>query len=112
MPKLSIVAMGTSLTARGGWLDAVQGRLAERLDREVSTAAWARSGANSLWGLSVAPRAAAGTPDVALIEFSINDASLVRGMPIEASTRNLKGIVEAFRSARADARIFLMAMNL
>jgi len=39
MPELAVGAMGASLTASGGWLDALQVRLADRLGYEAAICA-------------------------------------------------------------------------
>jgi lysophospholipase L1-like esterase len=50
-------------------------------------------------------------PDVAIIEFAINDAALHRRVSLAESGANLTAIVRCLRSADPDMRLYLMTMS-
>lgn len=106
---IDILALGTSLTARGGWAEPLETALqATRPGSRVSVLA--RPGANSGWGQAalgrrVAPRA----PQVVLVEFAVNDASLVRGMSLGRSAATHRRILNQVRSAGAIPVLMTMA---
>jgi lysophospholipase L1-like esterase len=108
---LVIAALGTSLTARGAWLEALPAALEPLIRRRVSVLSFSRVGANSRWGLTVAGDAARACPDVALVEFAINDAAWHRGVSLEESAANLRAIVRRLRATVASNQTYLMTMN-
>jgi lysophospholipase L1-like esterase len=108
---IRVVAFGTSLTARGGWQQALETQLARCLRMKVDVVTLARSGAGSDWGVQSVASVVEADPDVVLIEFSANDAALHRGVGFDKSRDNIRAIVGTIRERRPDARIFLMAMN-
>ena len=51
------------------------------------------------------------SPDVVLIEFSINDAVWLKGVSLQRSRENATKIVHAIKEARPNTRLFLMTIN-
>lgn len=102
-----IVAFGTSLTARGDWQGELASQMAECAEVELVTIA--QSGANSDWAVANLPKVRAAEPAVVLIEFSVNDASLLHGLSHERSRANTETILDAI--AAGGARAVLMTMN-
>ena len=82
-----VLLLGTSLTAGGHWNDALQQALSACRPGGVVVERLARPGANSAWGQeALAQRLQTGpAPDLLVVEFSINDASLWRGMTLGKS---------------------------
>lgn len=108
---LVIAALGTSLTARGAWVEALPGALEPLVRRPVSILNFAQVGATSRWGLTVVDGAARARPDIAIIEFAINDAALHRRVSLSESLANVTEIIRRLRTARADIQIELMTMS-
>lgn len=102
-----VVAFGTSLTAAEQWQNEVAARLADCA--EVSIATIAQAGANSDWAVTALPQVVAARPEIVLVEFSANDASLLHGVAAETSRANTAAIIEAVEAA--GARPVLMTMN-
>src|ERR1700741_4927741 len=106
-PPLRLAALGTSLTARGGWLEPLRRRLEAQLGRPVQALDFAKSGASSRWGMRILARACAERPDIALIEFAANDAALHRGVSLARSIANAAAMIDALRAANPAAAIYL-----
>jgi lysophospholipase L1-like esterase len=110
-PGFRVVTFGTSLTARGGWQDALAASLEKCIGREVTVEKVAESGAASDWAVTEIDRVIALQPDVILVEFSTNDAALNRLFTIGSSLRNMEVIFSAFQQRLPEARVISMAMN-
>ena len=108
---VSVVALGTSLTETGGWLEPLGTVMAERWGRPVMVLNFGKSGANSSWGVGQIERIIATCPDVVLIEFSVNDASWFKGVSLRQSRRNTEEIVARLLGALPLTAIYLMTMN-
>ena len=108
---MKVIALGTSLTHSGGWLKPLEQQLTECLDQSVNVLDFGRDGATSEWGVAILPDVVQAEPDVVLIEFSVNDAALFKGISLRKSQENVRKIVLAVRKARPLSRIFLMTMN-
>lgn len=108
---LKIATFGTSLTAKGGWQDALRVALETCTGGPVVVETIAKSGASSRWALTVVADVLALKPDIVLVEFSANDAALDRLLPLAWSEANIRKIVRQLRSGAPNARIALMAMN-
>jgi lysophospholipase L1-like esterase len=108
---LVIAALGTSLTARGAWLEGLPDALEPRVRRRVRTLQFARVGATSRWALTVVDDAAGVRPDIAIIEFATNDAALHRRVSLAESGANLTAIIRRLRSANENIRLYLMTMS-
>ena len=108
-----VLLVGTSLTSRGDWPGLLQDRLSACAGRRVRVERLALAGASSNWGRKAlearladrtAPR-----PGLVVIEFSINDASLLRGVPLFQSRRNHLDMLQLVRASGASA--FLATRN-
>jgi acyl-CoA thioesterase I len=110
MGRFQVVALGTSLTAIGGWHKTLETELARAFAGEVSVDIVAKNGANSQWGISALPSVIALAPDIVLMEFASNDAALHRGMHLGKSCNNIRTIVRAL-DASGCRKIILMAMS-
>jgi acyl-CoA thioesterase I len=108
---LNVAALGTSLTARGAWVEALPAALEARIGRPVRVGNFGVSGATSRDGLRLIDRVIAMQPDMVTIEFAINDAALHRRVSLEESTANLAAIIHRLRMGAAHARLYLMTMN-
>ena len=96
-----VLILGTSLTAKGRWTDVLAARLSLCHLAGVTVERLAKSGANSVWGEgALRQRFASGqVPDALVIEFSINDSSLWRGMPLSASYDRHKSMLALAQQA-------------
>jgi lysophospholipase L1-like esterase len=111
MPALRVVSFGTSLSAGGGWQVDLCARLQRELARDVAVMIHAKPGASSAWGVQTVANVAALNPDLVLLEFAINDASLLRGVSLGQSQANLVQMVTALQSNAPRRQIMLMTMN-
>lgn len=109
--ELKIAAMGTSLTARGGWQAPLQKDMSECLGIPVTVTNQARSGETSRWGLQNIGAILADRPDIVLMEFAANDAALNRFISLSRSVANMRAIVRAVRGQNSRAIIVIQAMN-
>jgi acyl-CoA thioesterase-1 len=105
---IRVVAFGTSLTARQEW----QAEVVTRLDDScaaIEIITVAKGGMNSDWAVDMLPQVVAERPALVLIEFAVNDASLLHGLSSQQSRTNTETIVDTL--ANAGARPLLMTMN-
>jgi len=109
--ELKIVSFGTSLTDIGGWQPALQKQLSFCLKREVKVTKVAMSGATSYWAKAHLDSVVAEKPDIVLIEFYANDATLHRFVSVAASRKNMAYILDELQKRLPGARIITMAMN-
>lgn len=108
---LRIVALGTSLTARAGWPDALEKRLKACDPAGATVVQHARPNAGSDWGLGEVGAVAALAPDLVIIEFAMNDADLKDGLwPWQSRATHL-ALIARLRAARPDAAVLLLATN-
>jgi len=100
-----VMFLGTSLTHGDPWPQAAAEALARCRPGGVVAQVVARPGASSAWGveaLGAALDAAPGSPpDVVVVEFSANDASLAWGASLERSRAVHRRIVAMVRSVGA-----------
>jgi acyl-CoA thioesterase I len=108
---LRLVTFGTSLTASGGWQGALATELERCLGRDVDVINLGKSGMASDWGAQSVGLVIAAKPDIVLIEFSSNDASLRRLVGLKKSQDNIRTIVRSLRNNDPNTRIYLMAMS-
>lgn len=105
-----VLLLGTSLTA-GAWTADLERGLSLCRRARVVVERLAKPGANSAWGeAALRARLAAGpAPDVVVVEFSINDSSLWRGMTLAASRARHE---ELLRTAdQAGVTVWLATMS-
>jgi lysophospholipase L1-like esterase len=105
-----IAAVGTSLTSQAAWLHALERELA-RCCGHVVVLDFGRSAATCEWGVSTIHAVIDSKPNIVLIEFSINDAVLYKGVSLHRSRRNTVYMVKTIQDARPQTAIFLMTMN-
>lgn len=106
-----IAALGTSLTARGAWLERLPAALEPLVRRPVRALNFARVGATSRWALAVVDDVAQVRPDIAIIEFAVNDAALHRHVSLAESAANVTEIIRRLRTANRAIRLHLMTMS-
>lgn len=106
-----VVVMGTSLTSRGTWPDALQASLTSCLGRDVTVTRNALGRETSRWGLGQVEALQAASPDLLVIEFTINDADLRRNVSLAESAANHRALIEAARAANPNVRIVLLTLN-
>lgn len=104
-----VAVLGTSLSARATWPDEVGARLAACLGREVEVARVAKPGATSDWGVEQIGAVGALRPDVAIVEFAINDGDLLDGLSLSRSAANHEALVGALQGQ--GARVLLLTTN-
>jgi lysophospholipase L1-like esterase len=106
-----VLLVGTSLTAQTGWSDHLHSQLSSCRPAGVTVERLAKPGANSRWGLAaLTERLATGpAPDLMVIEFSINDASLWRGMTIGKSRERHMAMLDL--AAKAGIVTWLATMS-
>lgn len=100
---LLVLASGTSLTARGDWTALLAAGLSACRGAPVRIEKLARPGATSRWGEgALLARLASGpSPDLVLIEFSINDSVFARLVSLAESRRRITTMVEAVQAKGA-----------
>jgi hypothetical protein len=110
---LRIVAFGTSLTARGPWPDHLAARLAACLEHPVELIRIARAGANVSWAAHPdrIAEVAAGTPDIVLLEFAINDADLRDGLSRGEADALTRGLLDDLAGAVPGAALVELTMS-
>ncbi|GGB06716.1 SGNH/GDSL hydrolase family protein [Allosediminivita pacifica] len=108
---LSLAVLGTSLSHGESWPELLAERLSTCLDHQVTVDVIARPGAASDWGLTQAGTLADLSPDIALVEFAINDADILDGLSLRAAYRNDAEIISRIRDQSPDTRIFLMTTS-
>ena len=110
---LRILILGTSLTSRGSWPEEVEARLGACAAAPVVVTRLARAGATSSWGLRALNdyfnHVGSKKPDVLIVEFSGNDASLYHGFPLYVSQKNHLNILDLARNKGVD--VFLATMS-
>jgi lysophospholipase L1-like esterase len=108
---LHILLVGTSLTAGGDWPDALGDRLNACRTSRVTIERLALPGATGDWGAAaLAERLnSSPLPQLVLVEFTINDARLFRGLSMRTSRRLTERMVAAI--ARAGATPLLLTMS-
>ena len=109
---LSLVFAGTSLTNRGSWPEALARELSACRTGPISVQRLAKPGANSDWGKDQVLSYLSGNtrkPDLLFVEFSINDASFVRGIPLAKSAANTREIVDAAKNANVPVILLTMS---
>lgn len=108
---IGIVTLGTSLTLRATWPEALAAALQRCAGRPVTLHRHASAGANSGWGRDQAAAVAGRAPDLVTIEFAINDADLVDGVGRSTAMANLEAIVARLRATDPEVRIVLLTTN-
>lgn len=109
---LRIVALGTSLSARPQiWPDVLEQTLRACREEQVEVLRIAGPGQNVEWGRAQVPAVIAARPDLVLVEFAINDASLQRGMTLAQAGRQHRALIAELQQGLPEAQIVLLTMN-
>lgn len=108
---LTILVMGTSLSAGTAWPDRAARLLTRCLGRTVGIVRLAEPGADIRWGLARLDAAVAAAPDIVLIEFATNDADILDGPGAATSARLTAELTDRLAAALPGARLVLMTMN-
>ena len=108
---LRLTLIGTSLTARPGWPEALKAPLERCLGTEVLITRITRAGANSRWGLNQAAKILETRPDLVTLEFSGNDADLHGGVSLRESRENHRQLIHELRASRPGLPVLLMVMS-
>lgn len=109
---LRVVTFGTSLTAPPQiWPEVLADALVACRAAQVDLVRVAGPGQNSGWGLAHLPDVIAARPDLVLVEFAINDASLQRGMRLAQAAETHRAMIAGLQEALPEVQIVLMTMN-
>ncbi|MCA8869077.1 MAG: hypothetical protein KDA67_10535 [Rhodobacteraceae bacterium] len=108
-----VLVLGTSLSSRGTWIEALEGELGACPSRKITVGRLARPGGASSWGAAALAAYYADPsqpkPDVVVVEFSGNDASPYNGFPLFVSKRHHQRIIDLAQSH--GAAVFLATMS-
>lgn len=107
-----ILFLGTSLTEGQSWPDALVGQL-ESCGVSASSQRVSGNGKTSSWAvqtLKVAKTSGLRTPDLALIEFSVNDADFRHFLSPTQSAENIKQLSAILQETNPKVQIVLLGM--
>ncbi|SPH24272.1 Arylesterase [Defluviimonas aquaemixtae] len=105
----SVLLVGASLISRGGWVEELERQL-RACNPDASVMRLAKAGANSAWGLSsLREHFRQARPDIVVVAFAGNDASLWRGFPVFVSRSYHSKIIAL--SQHHGAQVILATMN-
>lgn len=108
---LRLAVMGTSLSARYRWPQALAAKLSSCLPQPVVLSVFAEPGMGSAWGATVVEEVARFAPDLVLIEFLANDSDLRQMRSVSGSRATHRGLIQALRAGGSNPAIALMTMN-
>lgn len=108
--RLHITVLGTSLSHREPWTDALSEALNACLGPTEITVI-ARPGAGVLWGQGQVAAVAGSAPDLVLVEFAINDADLRDGLARAEADAQMRALLEALAEAAPEAGLVEMTMS-
>lgn len=108
---LRVAVMGTSLTARYQWPDALAAALSRCMPQPVQLRRFAEAGRGSAWGEQAAAAVRQFAPDVVLAEFLANDADILSLRTVSASRESHRRIVAELRSRGAQPVIVLVTTS-
>jgi len=106
-----ITVLGTSLSHRETWPDALSALLEVCLGEAVNIEVIAQPGANVVWGREQAERVVDTLPDLVLIEFATNDADILDGVSLRKSRQLHSDLIEAMREGEPEPAVILLTMN-
>ncbi len=108
---VTILALGTSLTANFGWPAKLGQVLSQCLARQVEIEVRAVAGANSEQAERQFNSRRIPKPDIVLVEFASNDANFLNGVTLSQSRRNHNALVARIHADAEHSKIVLMTMN-
>lgn len=106
----TLVAMGTSLTAGGAWVEQVRVELDKRFPGLVKMLNYGASGRNGGTGLGSVGSVVGVKADAVFIEYSINDAKDAQ-MSTDAARDTFERTIDGIRKGLPECEIFPMTMN-
>jgi acyl-CoA thioesterase I len=109
--EVTLLALGTSLTANYQWPHELARQLSQCLARKVDIEILAVAGANSNQAAKQFSSRRNRRPDIVLVEFASNDADLLDGIGLDKSRSNLKALLGRIREDVPGAQVVLMTMN-
>lgn len=109
--EVTLLALGTSLTANYQWPHELSMQLSQCLARKVDIEILAVGGANSNQAAKQFNSRRNRKPDIVLVEFAINDADLLVGIGLDKSRSNHKVLLGRIRKEVPSAQVVLMTMN-
>lgn len=109
LPARTVVILGTSLTARGSWVADLQAELSTCAP-DLTIEPLASPGASSRWGRgALIQLLRSRTPDLLIVEFSGNDASVKNGFPLSLSSHYHRQIIR--RAQERGMTVILATMS-
>lgn len=109
--EVTLLALGTSLTANYQWPHELAKQLSRCLARKVDIEILAVAGANSSQAAKQFGSRRNLRPDIILMEFASNDADFMDGLGLEKSRSNHKALLGRIREESPRAQVVLMTMN-
>jgi len=106
-----ITVLGTSLSHREIWPDALSMLLEVCLEVPVNVEVIAQPDANVIWGRGQAERVVDTSPDLVLIEFATNDADVFDGVSLKTSQQLHGDLIKAVREGEPEPAVILLTMN-
>lgn len=114
----TMVVFGTSLTKGGAWVGLTDAYLKSEYPGLATVRNEGASGHASSYGLRIIGNVTRHKPDLALIEFCMNDAyyperdGFKEGVPPSEALANLAAIVDSIKASNEDCEIVLQTMDL
>lgn len=108
---LSVLTLGTSLTANYQWPHELGKSLAQCFGATLDIEIKARAGANSSQGAQQFMSRRMRYPDIVLVEFAANDSNLMNGVDLAVSRRNHESLLALIRETSPRSKIVLMIMG-
>ena len=108
---IKIMAIGTSLTRYGEWLPALAKKLNKSTNQPVFYINHGFPGKNVKYGLNQLDKLLKTKANIFLIEFSINDSDLFKGVTLSESRDLTAKIIQGIKAKYPNALIILMKMN-
>jgi len=107
-----IVTYGTSLTAKGAWVELLDLELKKRYPGLCEVINSGKSAMHSQWAVeNLSEKVLKYKPDVLFIEFAVNDAFSEYAINLHVSYLNIKYIIERVAVDLPDCEFILMIMN-
>ncbi|MCM8540265.1 MAG: SGNH/GDSL hydrolase family protein [Lentisphaeraceae bacterium] len=107
-----IVVYGTSLTAKGPWVSALNNKLKDKYAEKITLINSGGSGMDSNWGLAnLQKKVIDHKPNAVFIEFGMNDAVVRFKNSKDKIRTNISSIILKIKTSLPDCEIILMTMN-
>ena len=107
-----VVCYGTSLTAKGPWVEMLTNVLQKKFGSKVEVINSGGSGMDSNWGLAnIKKKVIDQKPDTVFIEFGMNDAVVRFKNSKDKVRNNLESMIKQVQNALPACEIILMTMN-